>query len=88
MLLDLRLGETARFGSHFSSLRSELSSAIVEGQADGGLRSDVDPGLAAALLIGAMDGVLLQYFVDPTPFADRDAVAATLIDAASGVLAP
>jgi hypothetical protein len=43
---------------------------------------------AAATLIGAVDGLLLQHFADPQAFPDRAALERTLVTAARRMLAP
>ena len=75
---DLRSLDKRRFRSFFRSIRSGLGALIAEGQAAGEIDPSLDPELAAATVIGAVDGLLLQDFVDPAAFADRAALARNL----------
>ena len=65
MLLDLRLRDATRFGRYFAEIRQELARALEDGQARGEVDPTLDPTAAAATLIGAIDGLLLQHFLDP-----------------------
>jgi len=68
MILDLRLEDATLMKRYFRDLRRETTAVIDEGQRDGSLSSELDAGLCASTLIGAIDGLLLQYFVDPRAF--------------------
>lgn len=61
----------------FTRLRTGLAATIRRQQAEGRLRNDVDPGLAAALVMAASDGLQTQWLLDPT--VDHEA-ALTLLD--------
>jgi hypothetical protein len=61
---------------------------IEAGQRAGEIDRDLDPHLAAAVVIGAVDGLLLQYAVDPRAFPDSAALRRQLVDAAHKVLRP
>ncbi len=52
--------------SRFARLRSELAERMRDLQASGAVRSDVDPALAAALVIAASDGLQTQWLLDPS----------------------
>ena len=88
LLFDLRTSETARFRVFFRHVRERLAAAITEGQDSGELDARLDPALAASTIIGAVDGLLLQHFVDPRAFPDRDALAEALAGAVGKVLRP
>ncbi|WP_067353326.1 TetR/AcrR family transcriptional regulator [Microbacterium hydrocarbonoxydans] len=51
--------------ARFARLRAEISAQVRELQASGRLRSDLDPGLVAALVIAASDGLQTQWLLDP-----------------------
>ncbi len=74
MLYDFRLSDTARFRRFFREVRAELSGVLRTGQSEGELSGDFDPDLAAASLIGAVDGLLFQFFLEPDAFPDREAL--------------
>jgi AcrR family transcriptional regulator len=68
MISDLRVRDARMFRPFFRRVRRELAATITEGQASGVIDRDVDAELAAATLIGAVDGLLLQRIVDPRAF--------------------
>ncbi len=78
LVTDLRSHQRARFRSFFRRIRAHLAEAIVQGQRLGEIDRRVDPLLAAATLIGAVDGLLLQFTVEPGAFADDEALAREL----------
>ena len=65
MLLDFRLRDAGRFRRSFKQIREELARTLREGQERGELDPALDPLHTAASLIGAIDGLLLQHFLDP-----------------------
>ncbi|MBN9177632.1 MAG: TetR/AcrR family transcriptional regulator [Microbacterium sp.] len=60
----------------FSALRTGLTAEVTELQASGRIRDDVDPKLAAALIIAASDGLQTQWLLDPS--VDHEAALALL----------
>ncbi len=68
MISDLRVGDARLFRPFFRRVRRELAATIAEGQRSGAIDRRADPELAAATLIGAVDGLLLQRIVDPSAF--------------------
>jgi len=88
MLLDLRLRDTGAFRSFFRRIRRHLAGAIAEGQQSGEMDRGLDAELAAATLIGAVDGLLLQHFADRRAFPDRRALEHALVETARRLLAP
>lgn len=79
MLLDLRLRDAALFRPFFKNIRRDLASLIAEGQRTGEIDRDLDPPLAAATIIGAVDGLLLQYLVDRRAIPDTRALGGELL---------
>jgi AcrR family transcriptional regulator len=65
VMVELRLNDARRFRRFFRGFRAELAAALVEGQASGEIDSGLDTEMSAATLIGAIDGLLFQYFLDP-----------------------
>jgi TetR/AcrR family fatty acid metabolism transcriptional regulator len=65
LLLELRLDDVQPFRRFFREVRDELAGVVREGQATGEIDASLDAGLAAATLIGAVDGLLFQHFLDP-----------------------
>ena len=87
MLLDFRLSNGTRFGAYFEEIRQELARALREGQARGEVDPALDPTAAAATLIGAIDGLLLQHFLDPEAL-DLKALRRELRRIAARMVAP
>lgn len=86
LILDLRLEDVETLGRYFRMLREELARVIAEGQADGSLVQELDPALQASLLIGAIDGLLLQHFADPAALPEAEVLSQLLRDAAHRLL--
>ena len=68
LFIDLRLRDAVRFRAFFREIRDELASVLREGQERGEVAAEVDPLLAGATLIGAIDGLLIQHFLDDEAF--------------------
>lgn len=62
----LRQRFAAALSRIYAGYRSELAAIIRAGQAAGELRGDLDADALAALLTGAVDGLFLQYWFDPS----------------------
>lgn len=87
LFIDLRMRDGVRFRSFFREIRDELAGVLREGQARGEVAADADPLLTAATLIGAIDGLLIQHFLDPGAF-DADALRRELGRIARRAVAP
>ena len=87
LFLDLRLRDAEGFRDFFREIRTELEAVLAEGQARGEVAAEVDPLLAGAALIGAIDGLLIQHFLDSEAF-DRDALRRELRRIAEKALSP
>lgn len=75
MIFDLWSRDAARFRPLFRQLRRDLAALIRQGQEAGEIEPSLDPELTAGVVIGAIDGLLLQHLVDPNAFASFDAMA-------------
>lgn len=78
LVYDLRTLDAGPFRAFFRRARRDLARLIVEGQQQGEIERALEPELAAASVIGLVDGVLLQQFVEPGVFADPSALARAL----------
>jgi len=87
LFIDLRLGDAARFRGYFREIREEFAEALREGQELGEIAADADPSLAAATLIGAIDGLLIQHYLDSGAL-DPEALRAELCRVVRRVLSP
>ncbi len=87
LFIDLRLRDAARFRRFFREMRAEFADVLREGQRRGEVSADLDPELAGATLIGAIDGLLIQHFLDSRAL-DPDALRGELRRIAAAVLRP
>ncbi len=88
LTLDLWSRHAARFRPFFRRLREHLGSLICEGQRAGEIDSALDAELAAASIIATIDGLLLQYLVEPAAFRDRAALRDSLVTGVRKQLSP
>jgi hypothetical protein len=54
------------FTARFDRVRGDLERRLREDQADGLVRSDVDPARTAALIVAASDGLQNQWLLEPS----------------------
>jgi len=85
--IELRLGDAKRFRRFFREVRTELADVLRAGQGVGEVDPALDPDLCAAVLIGAIDGLLLQHLVDPQAL-DVEALRTELRRVARRALVP
>ena len=48
----------------FRAIRRDMTAVIAEGQADGSIAASPSAEVQSSILLGAIDGPLLQYFID------------------------
>jgi AcrR family transcriptional regulator len=81
-LLEIWAQDTRRLRPLLRRLRRALVALIEEGQRQGEIATELAPDETAALLVGVIDGLMLQVFIDPAGVpasrAMRDALVATL----------
>ncbi len=87
LLFELRSSESRRLRPFFRRIRGKLEALLREAQDRGEVGSQVDPFLASASAIALLDGLLLQYFVEPGAF-DREAMADALVRGVRRAIAP
>lgn len=87
LFLDLRLHDAVGFRRFFREIRAEFAAVLREGQASGEVSLEVDAELAGATLIGAIDGLLVQHFLDRKAF-EPEALRRELGRIAKRVLEP
>ncbi|MBJ19210.1 MAG: TetR/AcrR family transcriptional regulator [bacterium] len=78
MILDLRLADVQFLKRTFRALRRELAAVLAEGQENGSFAAELNADVTASLLIGTIDGLLLQYFIDPRALPKPAEIADTL----------
>jgi AcrR family transcriptional regulator len=79
MIIDLRLEDAGRLRGFFREARRDTARVVAEGQRDGTIAREPAADVQASLLIGAMDGLLLQYFVDAQALPEPQALAESLV---------
>ncbi|UVE18701.1 TetR/AcrR family transcriptional regulator [Pseudomonas sp. LS44] len=80
--------ETAQvLGEYNRSVQEYLARQVRTGIANGEIRSGIDPLSIAALILGSMRGMMLQYLLDP-PAIDLAALQKQLLDFLDSALAP
>jgi len=64
-----KTGTRERFSQAMRDLyvayRAEITQLIADGQAAGEIKADIDAAAIAGMLIGAVDGLMLQHWLDP-----------------------
>ncbi len=87
-LLEIWAKDTRRLKPLLRRLREKLADLIRDGQQRGEIDSCVEPEAAAALIVGMIDGLLLQVFVDPTGLASDQSMQDTFALALNRLLRP
>jgi len=75
LIFDLRASHARLLRPFFRRIRGTLAAVIEQGQASRAIDAELDPTLAAASIIGAIDGLLLQHYVDRRAFGNRTHLA-------------
>jgi AcrR family transcriptional regulator len=88
LLLELRSRDARLFRPFFRRIRAALAGVIEAGQREGEIDPELQPELAAATVIGAIDGLLLQYLIDRSAFPDTAALGADLSRSLRKLLLP
>jgi AcrR family transcriptional regulator len=71
----------------YTAYRAEVTGLIRAGQQSGEIKEDVDAAAIGAMLVGAIDGLFLQYWIDPS-FDPRVWVKSFLSALFDGIAAP
>jgi hypothetical protein len=85
-LLEIWAQESRRLRPLLRRLREGVAALIVEGQRRGEVARDLPPVETAALLIGLIDGLMLQVFMDPTAIHASPAMRDALVEAIRRIL--
>jgi AcrR family transcriptional regulator len=75
MIFDLWSRDAPRYRPWFRRMRADLADLIRQGQESREIDASLDCELTAAVVIGAIDGLLLQTLIDPEAFPSFDAMA-------------
>ena len=88
LLLQIWANEPRRVRPALRGVRKVLAGLIREGQRQGEIHRRVTPELAAAVVVALIDGVLLQFFIDPRAFPEPGALRRALVHSVHRTLAP
>jgi hypothetical protein len=88
MIFDLWSRDAESFRPWFRQMRLSLAALVREGQAAGEIEPSLDPSLTAGVIIGAIDGLLLQHLIDPDAFPSFEAMGETLTQFVRRALSP
>ena len=78
MIFDLWSRDASLFRPFFRQMRGDLASLIRQGQDHCEIDTALDAELTAAVVIGAIDGLVLQHLIDPDAFTDLSALSNTI----------
>jgi AcrR family transcriptional regulator len=87
LLFELRSSESRRLRPFFRRIREKLATLLREAQGAGEIDASLDTALASAGAIAVIDGLLLQYYVEPSAF-DRDTLADAVMRGVRRAVAP
>ena len=88
LTLDMWSRHQQQLRPFFQDIRTLLAELISEGQESGDINQLVDAEFTSACIIATIDGLLLQYVVDPEVFSDSNRIRATLISTITRQLQP
>lgn len=88
LMLQIWANDPGRFQTVLETLRTGLTQVVAQGQQQGEIDPTLDPGACATLVIALMDGVLVQGFIDPRLFEQKDQLGAALLSSVRRMLAP
>jgi AcrR family transcriptional regulator len=88
LLLQIWANEPRRVRPLLRTAREVLAGLIRQGQRQGEIQRRLSPESAAAVVVAMIDGLLLQFFIDPRAFPDPGALQRTLIHAVRQTLSP
>lgn len=88
LLLQIWANEPRYVRPLLRTVREVLAGLIREGQRRGEIRRRLAPEAAAAVVVAMIDGLLLQFFIDPRAFPDPRSLRRTLIQAVRRTLSP
>ncbi|MFQ5477887.1 MAG: TetR/AcrR family transcriptional regulator [Candidatus Krumholzibacteriia bacterium] len=86
LILQLWANEPRRVRQAVRRIRDRLASAIREGQESREISATLAPDAAAAMVVGLLDGVLIQVFLDRKAFADSEGLRKAMCDSVRRIL--
>jgi AcrR family transcriptional regulator len=88
LLLQIWASDPRRVRPMLRSVREVVARLIREGQRGGEISRRLDPEAAAAVVVALIDGMLVQFFIDPGAFPDPKALRRTLMQSVRRTLLP
>lgn len=88
LILQLWASEPAHVRRAVRRIREQLASVIREGQERGDISPQLAPAATAAVIVGLIDGVMIQVFLDKKAFADPEELRRAMCDAIRRILVP
>jgi AcrR family transcriptional regulator len=58
----------------YQAYRAVFADIIVEGMGDGAFRKDINPHSAASMVVGALDGIIVQWVLERESYDYRDVI--------------
>lgn len=71
----------------YHSYREIFADIIIEGMQDGSFKKDVNPRSTASMIIGALDGVMVQWILDKTSIDFHDMIRTVTATVLNGIAA-
>lgn len=87
-LLEIWARDGRRMRPVLRRLRATLATLIAEGQRRGEIARTLAPAETATLLVGLVDGLMLQVFIDPAGVPPSKAIRSSLAEALQKILQP
>ncbi len=67
--------------------REIFADIIIEGMGDGSFRKDINPRSTAAMIVGALDGLMVQWILERETFDFQDVLKAVTMTVLNGITA-
>lgn len=72
----------------YRSYREIFADIIVQGMSEGSFKKDINPGYVAAVTVGSLDGIIVQWVLDKETIDFSEAVQTIKTTLLKGILAP
>ncbi len=70
----------------YQAYREIFADIIIEGMGDGSFRKNINPRSAASMIVGALDGLIVQWILDKDNFDFPDVVKTITDTLLNGIL--
>jgi AcrR family transcriptional regulator len=88
LLIETWVSDAPRVRRVMRRVRAALAEVVEAGQRRGEITADLEPEAAAVVLVGLMDGLLVQVFLDPRGLAEVSTLPSTVLDSVRRLLRP